>query len=157
MCEGNFCLSGAAGRRPGGGRVHVFHRPSGDPDSDGAAASDWQRLDTIELPTTVRFVDYSSLSVRGERITVASQESSALWVGRLHPDRWEVADAGTIYLFPRAFDGGLLYRSIEGISWLGPRRVVAVSDRLHADHAEAGPRDKEQMLHIFDLPSEPGV
>jgi hypothetical protein len=142
MCEGNFCRAGAEGRRPGGGRVHVFRR----------GRKEWRREETIELPAGVAFVDYSSLSVRGERITVASQESSALWVSRLLPDVWRVSAPGTIFLFPRAIDGSLLYRSIEGISWLGPDRIAAVSDRLHARPGEAGPHDKEQMLHIFDLP-----
>jgi hypothetical protein len=41
----------------------------------------WRLIETIRLPASLPFTDYSSVSVRGERIAVVSQESSALWVG----------------------------------------------------------------------------
>jgi hypothetical protein len=137
MPEGNRGRAGAEGKRPGGGRVYVFRRHR----------SDWRRVDTIRLPESVQFVDYASLSVHREAITVVSQESSAVWVGRLRPDRWEVVDDGTVYLFPRAANGSPLYRSMEGISWLGPRRIATVSDRL-----PDRPDPRQRMVHIFDLP-----
>jgi hypothetical protein len=180
LSEGNLGLAGKAGRRPGGGRIHVFRR----------GRIDWEPVDTIDLPSSVRFVDYSSLSVLDGALAVVSQESSALWVGALLPDRWEVADAGTSYDFPRAPTGEMIYRTVEGVSWMGPRRVVAVSDRANrrarkqerlalrrsgrgdADHVHTRDQratrrhqkdredaqtlqeaaSKEQMVHVFDLP-----
>src|SRR5436309_3142375 len=83
-----------AGRVPGGGRIHVFQR----------GPRDWDRVATIRLPETVQFTDYSGIAVAGERIAVLSQESSALWLGRLAPDGWQVTDAGVSYALPRAAD-----------------------------------------------------
>ena len=89
MCEGNNCLDGRAGRRPGrrpGARVRRGRRP--------LACG----IDTIRLPASLPFTDYSSVSVRGERIAVVSQESSALWVGWLSSSTWDVADDGATYI-----------------------------------------------------------
>jgi hypothetical protein len=146
LCEGNLCLSGKQGRTPGGGRIQVFRR----------GEQHWQQVATLRLPTSLLFVDYSSLSVRGDEITVVSQRSSALWVGRLEPDRWEIADDGVTYTFPRGEAGKIVYRTVEGVSWLGPRRVVTVSDKdddKHGGGPGCGPTGKEQMVHIFDLPA----
>ena len=55
----------------------------------------------IRLPTTLSFEDYSSIAADGERLAVVSQVASALWVGRLVPSGWEVADEGVTYRFPR--------------------------------------------------------
>jgi hypothetical protein len=143
LCEGNFGLGGQAGRRPGGGRIHVFARPD--------AERDWGRLATIELPPSVEFADYSGISVTGDRIAVVSQESSALWVGRLHPQRWEVLDEGRSYLFPRDQRGRIVYGNIEGISWLGDGSLVVVSDRAKRTQP-ARMRAKDQSVHIFELP-----
>ena len=146
LCEGNLCLSGKAGRTPGGGRIQVFRR----------GEQHWQQVATLRLPESLLFVDYSSLSVRGDEIIVVSQQSSALWVGRLEPDRWDVAGTGVTYGFPRGPAGDVVYRTVEGVAWLGSRRVVTVSDKDDDKHGRAGgPTGKEQMVHIFDLDDEP--
>jgi hypothetical protein len=155
LCEGNLCLSGKQGRVPGGGRIQVFRR--GGPGGRQGGRRHWRQVATLRLPASLMFVDYSSLAVRGDEITVVSQQSSALWVGRLEPDRWEIADAGATYSFPRRPDGEVVYRTVEGVSWLGPRRVVTVSDKDDKDDKDDGeragaPTDKEQMVHLFDLP-----
>ena len=80
LCEGNRCQGGAAGRVPGGGRIHVFQR----------GRHHWDRVAKIRLPETVLFVDYSGIAVNGDRIAVVSQVSSALWVGNLAPSGWQV-------------------------------------------------------------------
>jgi hypothetical protein len=141
LCEGNFCRGGQVGRRPGGGRIHVF--------AEGEQG--WNRLHTIHLPTSLRFTDYSGLSVAGDRVAVVSQESSALWVGRLHPDRWEVVDDGTTYLFPRDRRGRTTYGTIEGVSWLTPGSFAVVSDRVKPTQP-ARMRAKDQSVHVFALP-----
>ncbi len=143
LCEGNLGRGGKAGRRPGGGRVHVFTQHAGG----------WDRVDTVALPAGLWFTDYSGISVSGEQIAVVSQESSALWVGRLHPDRWEVVDDGTTYMFPRDCRGRTLYGNIEGVSWLSERSLVVVSDRAKRSRQPTRVRAKDQSVHVFELPA----
>ena len=145
LCEGNRCQGGAEGRVPGGGRIQVFRR--GD--------RQWDRVATIRLPETVLFQDYSGIAVAGGRIAVVSQESSALWVGNLAPDGWEVTDAGMSYALPRPADGSIVYGTAEGVSWMAPDQVVMVSDKAKPDQ-DPRCRAKDQSIHIFRIPaSEP--
>ena len=53
LCEGNKCQSGNKGREPGNGRVQVFEK----------AKKRWSHIDTIKLPKSVGFVDYSGMSL----------------------------------------------------------------------------------------------
>ena len=142
LCEGNRCRAGAEGRRPGGGRVQVFAR----------GPRRWDRIATIRLPGSLWFEDYSSLSVAGDRVAVVSQESSALWVGRLAPSRWELADEGTVYGFPRDADGRTVYCTVEGVSWVAADQVVVVSDKAKPGSQPKRCRDKDQSIHVFALP-----
>ena len=145
LCEGNKGKGGAAGRVPGGGRVQVFRR----------GHRDWDRVGAIRLPGTVLFTDYSGIAVAGDRIAVVSEESSALWIGRLAPDDWEVTDAGTSYALPRAADGSIVYGTAEGVSWMAPDQVVMVSDKAKRGHHRRY-RAKDQSIHVFRIPpSEP--
>jgi hypothetical protein len=142
LCEGNRCKGGEEGKRPGGGRIHVFRR--------GKAR--WKMAATIRLPKEVDFVDYASVAVSGDRIAVVSQSSRRLWIGTLDADRFTVA-SGTIYDFPRDDDGHEVYRNVEGVSWLSEDRLVMVSDRAEEDEGRA----KERSLHVFALPAEAGA
>jgi len=141
LCEGNRCRAGSKGRRPGGGRIQVLERHG----------KVWRPVATIKLPRSVEFEDYSALSIRGERIAVASQQTSRLWLGTLRRGDWTIAGAGRQYDFPRTRKGKLLYSTVEGISWLPDGTFVAVSDLTKAGHpgrCEA----KGQSIHIFRLP-----
>jgi hypothetical protein len=140
LCEGNRCKGGKAGRRPGGGRIHVFRR--------GPLV--WKREATIRLPKDVDFVDYASVAVRGDRIAVVSQSSSALWIGRLATTGFAVEESGTIYEFPRDADHRVVYGTVEGVSWLTDDRLVMVSDRAEGNTPA---RAKDRSLHVFRLPS----
>ena len=142
LCEGNRCRGGEEGRRPGGGRVHVFVE---GPDR-------WEREHTIRLPAGLHFTDYSSISVSGDRVAVVSQDSSALWVGRLSPSSWDLLDAGQTYSFPRDPHGRTLYGTVEGVSWLADDEVVVVSDRAKPTQPSRF-RDKDQSVHLFALPA----
>ncbi|HTT55311.1 MAG TPA: hypothetical protein VMH35_28300 [Streptosporangiaceae bacterium] len=144
LCEGNRCEGGAAGRVPGGGRIHVFRR----------GRHHWDRVGKIRLPETVLFVDYSGITVDGDRIAVISQVSSALWVGTLAPSSWQVTDAGTSYVLPRDADGGILYGTAEGVSWIAPDQVVMVSDKAKPEQDHRC-RAKDQSIHIFRVPPPP--
>jgi hypothetical protein len=141
LCEGNRCRGGDDGRVPGGGRIHVF-RPG-----DGQ----WERVGKIQLPETVLFEDYSGIAVDGDRIAVISQVSSALWLGRLAPSGWEVAGDGICYALPRGADGGIVYGTAEGVSWMGPDQLVMVSDKAKPEQ-DPRCRDKDQSIHIFRVP-----
>jgi hypothetical protein len=142
LCEGNRCAGGAAGRVPGGGRLHVFVR----------GRRHWDRVGKIRLPETVLFEDYSGVAVAGDRIAVVSQVSSALWVGRLAPSSWEIAGAGTVYALPRGAAGEIVYGTAEGVSWISPDQVVMVSDKAKPDQ-DRRCRAKDQSIHIFRIPA----
>jgi hypothetical protein len=141
MCEGNRCRSGDAGRRPGGGRVHVFVEDS----------SRWRRIDTIDLPTNLPFTDFSGISVSGDRIVVVSQECSAMWIGQLSPSQWAIADDGVVYNFPRDRHGRIRYGNVEGVSWLDERTLAVVSDRAKREQPKRV-RATDQSVHLFALP-----
>ena len=103
-------------------------------------------------PGDRRFTDYSGISVAGDRVAIVSQESSALWVGRLAPSSWELVDAGTTYLFPRDERGRIRYGTVEGVCWLGEDEVVVVSDRAKPTQPRRL-RATDQSVHRFALPA----
>jgi hypothetical protein len=146
LCEGNKCKSGNTGVQPGKGRIQVFQR----------AAENWEYVGTIKLPKAVRFKDYSSLDLRNGHLTVISQVSSAMWVGRLRAqpaglkDLFE--DDGQLFLFPRDDKDRIIYCNLEGVAWLGNDRLVVVSDKGKADQPRRCAR-KDQSIHIFRLPA----
>lgn len=146
LCEGNRCRAGKKGRRPGGGRIQVLER----------RGNVWRTVATIKLPRSVKFEDYSALAIRGERIAVASQQTSRLWLGKLRRRDWTIEGAGRQYDFPRTKRGKILYKTVEGISWLSDETFVAVSDLTkegHPGRCEA----KDQSIHIFRLPRSGSV
>jgi hypothetical protein len=90
------------------------------------------------------------VAIRGDRIAVLSQRSSALWVGTFSPGSWEIADDDTCYNLPRDEKGRIQYATAEGVSWLDNNHLVVVSDKAK-DH-EPHWRAKERRVHIFALP-----
>jgi hypothetical protein len=138
LCEGNRCRGGVEGRRPGGGRIHIFQR----------GPHHWTHVDVIRLPKDVHFVDYASVAVSGDRIAVVSQSSSALWIGKLAAKGFAVEDGGTIYRFPRDAQDRVVYGNVEGVSWLSGDRLVMVSDKAEKNSPV---RAKERSLHVFAL------
>src|SRR5258705_267583 len=82
ICEGNRCRAGRAGRKPGGGRLHVLQ----------CSRKLWKPVARIKLPRTAAFEDYSAVSLRGRRLAVLSQQSSRLWIGTLRFGDWAIAD-----------------------------------------------------------------
>lgn len=141
LCEGNRCRAGRKGRRPGGGRIQVLER----------RGKVWGPVATIKLPRSVEFEDYSALAIRGERIAVASQQASRLWVGTLRRSDWTIDGAGRQYDLPRTKKGKLLYSTVEGISWLRDGTFVAVSDRTKPGHPGRCAA-QDQSIHVFRLP-----
>jgi hypothetical protein len=148
LCEGNLCKSGSAGRDPGKGRIQVFRRTDGD----------WQHAGTIKLPSSVLFEDYASLDLRDRYVTVISQVSSAMWVGRVQSDPAGLDDLfeeeSRTFLFPRDKQGRIIYCNLEGVTWLPDRRLVVVSDKAKADEQASRCTRKDQSIHIFRLPAQ---
>jgi len=143
LCEGNKCKCGAKGRKPGGGRIQLFEKRK----------KRWSHLDTIALPPSMPFVDYSGMSIDNDRVAVVSQVNSMLWVGHFQESSWTFRDEGKLYEFPRSDDGSILYGNIEGVAWIGPARVVAVSDRRKkSSQPDKRLSEKDQSVHIFALP-----
>jgi hypothetical protein len=142
LCEGNKCHGGTLGRKPGGGRIHVLQR----------AGECWEPVAKLKLPKAVRFEDYASLDVVDGRVAVVSQMSAALWVGRLRPSEWAFEDDGQVYAFPANAEGQPVYCNAEGVAWLSPNQIVVVSDRAKPGEQPKKCRDKEQSLHVFNLP-----
>lgn len=134
--EGNH----GKGRRHGGGRVDVFTRAK-----DGS----WESSHAIRLPKKAEFDDYAALSYRFRQIVVVSQESARLWVARIDQKTNKVVPgSGVLYRFPSKS-----YGNIEGIAWLTPDTLVAVSDRVKSNQpARCGAKD--QSIHIFQIPAE---
>jgi hypothetical protein len=141
LCEGNRCRAGRAGRKPGGGRIHVLQR----------SGTLWKPVARIKLPKTVTFEDYSAVALRGRRIAVLSQQSSRLWIGTLRFGDWTIADKGKTYEFPRTKKGRIKYRTLEGLCWLTDRSFVCVSD-LAKRHDRRRCRKRDQSIHLFKLP-----
>jgi hypothetical protein len=143
LCEGNKCKCGAKGRKPGGGRVQVFRKKRKR-----------AHMATIALPTALPFVDYSGMSIDHGRVAVVSQVNSMLWVGQFDEAGWTWRDAGQLYQFPRSEGGKIRYGNIEGVAWISPTRIVTVSDRRKKkNQPDKGLSDKDQSVHIFEIPS----
>ncbi|MER5253339.1 MULTISPECIES: hypothetical protein [unclassified Streptomyces] len=141
LCEGNRCEGGKKGRTPGGGRIQVFRK----------GGKRWINTGTIQLPKSLPFEDYASVSVRDGRIAVLSQASSALWVGRISTKKWQV-DEGTVYRLPTDGKGRTVYGNPEGVSWVSADHVVIVSDRAKKGAENSRFREKDQSIHLFLIP-----
>jgi hypothetical protein len=141
LCEGNRCRAGRAGRKPGGGRIHLLQR-------SGAL---WKPVARIKLPESVTFEDYSAMSLRGRRLAVLSQQYTRLWIGTIRFDDWTIADKGHTYEFPRTKNGKIEYATLEGLCWLTDRSFVCVSD-VAKPPSKKRHRKKDQSLHVFKLP-----
>ena len=144
LCEGNRCRCGKKGREPGGGRIQIFEKKR----------QLWSHAGTIKLPTTVPFIDYSGMSIDNGRVAVVSQMNSMMWVGQFDEASWTWHDDGQLYNFPRNADDSIHYGNIEGVAWLGPDRIVAASDRRKkSTQPDKSLSEKDQSIHIFDIPA----
>jgi hypothetical protein len=141
LCEGNRCCAGSKGRKRGGGRIQVLQRKG----------TLWRPVARIKLPRSVKFEDYSSVSLRGNRIGVVSQMTAKLWIGTLRTRDWTIAGSGRIYDFPRKRSGQPKYCTLEGMCWLSDRTFVMVSD-LSKSHYPGICHKSDQSIFIFSLP-----
>jgi hypothetical protein len=94
------------------------------------------------------------MSIDNGRVAIVSQVNSMLWVGQFDEAGWTWRSAGEIYEFPRSGDGTIRYGNIEGVGWITRTRIVAVSDkRKKKNQPDEGLAEKDQSVHIFDIPS----
>src|SRR5688572_32639588 len=107
----------------------------------------WHSIARIKLPRHVNFKDFAGLALRGDRLAVVSQESSRVWIGRLRAGQWIITGRGRIYDFPRTKKGKKLYYTVEGISWLSPTTLVAMSDLSKKKHPKLSTKT-DQSIHV---------
>ena len=141
LCEGNRCRAGKKGKKPGGGRIQVLQ----------CRGTVWKPVARIKLPASVEFEDYSAVALRGRRIAVLSQRTSALWVGTLDTKHWSITGEGKTYGFPLTRKGKPKYCTLEGLCWLSDRSFVMVSD-LSKAHYHGRCSKTDQSIHVFSLP-----
>jgi uncharacterized protein YjiK len=123
----------------GSGRIDVFERSR-----DGS----WKPSREIYLPKQAEFEDYAALSYRDGKIAVVSQASARLWVAEIdEKQRNVVRGSSAIYRFPNKS-----YGNVEGIAWLTPDTLIAVSDRKKAQQPSRC-AEKDQSIHIFRIPA----
>ena len=140
LCEGNDCDGKSVGKRPGNGRIKVFVRED----------DEMKYRASIDLPRSLPFVDFSGMDIRDGVLAVVSQETSALWVGRLDPENWRIEGEGEVYDFPKESDGAVSYCNVEGVSWIDATTLVVVSD-AKKDEQLPPCAAKEQSIHVFRL------
>jgi len=143
LCEGNKCKSGKQGSKPGGGRVQLFEKKK----------KRWAHRDTIKLPPSLPFEDYSAMAIEEGRAAVVSQVNSMLWIGRFDEDTWSWRDAGQLYDFPRSGTGSIMYGNVEGVDWVDAGRIVTVSDKRKKKQPDRKLSEKDQSIHLFDVPT----
>ena len=164
LCEGNFCeQNGQRGKVAGNGRIVVMAR------EDGPEGCRWRTVKMLELPSSVKFVDYSAFAVHHstKAVAVTSQENSQVWIGELSGGSDGAFDPtkatfteGTVYDFPRSSGAcEVQYCNIEGIHWVStaegktPQMLVAVSDKMKSKGRQpATCFEKDQSVHLFTLP-----
>ena len=142
LCENNSCKDDDS--PVGEGRVKVLSLVDGV----------WATQASLKLPESVAFLNYSDLAIRDNgdgsfTAAVVSHKSSALWLGKLTTSPWALTGPSTFYVFPRSAEGTVQYCSVEGITFLGPSVLAAVSDK---SDGSAPCTDEEESIHIFQLP-----
>lgn len=164
LCEGNHC-SESKGKDAGNGRVVVMAYEEG---KDGCF---WKTVRVLDLPPSLRFVDYSAIAIHHstQSVAITSQENSQVWVGKLDggsDGEFEPLVAkfseGATYDFPRSDSScEVIYCNVEGIHWISeaaeggkmPGTLVAVSDKMKSKGRQpAACHDKDQSVHLFAMP-----
>jgi hypothetical protein len=141
LCEGFDCTSSHGGSG-GRGAIRIMAQ----------SGSSWSAASTLlRLPAAVSFKDYSDLALLPNldgtyQVAVTSQESKALWVGRLSGTSWSFLDDGTIYPMPSSD-----YCNVEGVTFLSASRVALVSDMSDPQSDPSNCNNKDEMAHVFDL------
>ncbi|OII77988.1 hypothetical protein cand_037960 [Cryptosporidium andersoni] len=121
----------------------------------------WKTVRMIEVPSEVKFQDYSSIDVKGSKVAITSQEDSAVWIGNINygdgefldPQKLSLIAGGKTYYFPRDYDCDYKYCNIEGVSFISDNLIVTVSDKMKKNKRQS-PKclEKDQSVHVFSIP-----
>lgn len=130
LCGGYKCKRGKAGRKPGGGRVHVFY----------PGPSRWDPVRRINLPKSVPFEGFSSMTLQENRLLVVAQGSPEIWIGDLDADSLDLIDDGTIYELPHDELGDPLVGNVSGVAWVDQHTILVTAN---------GP---SPQFHILSIP-----
>ncbi|CAG9462489.1 unnamed protein product [Pedinophyceae sp. YPF-701] len=155
LCEGNHCEGGEKGMEKGNGKAVLLEF------GDDYETCVMTVVKTVDLPATAFFTDYSAMAIQFDdpgpikRVVVASQADSELWLGRIDLDKFEFVDEDSEVLhFPRTPEHcEVQYCNVEGVKWLGDRRLAVVSDKAKRTQSYLC-TTKEEMLHAFALPEK---
>jgi hypothetical protein len=159
LCEGNHC-SEKNKDDIGHGRVVLMRKEM------TSSGCQWSTIRTINIPKTAAFLDYSAMALEKStgRIAVVSQEESQLWLGQLlgldqSSGLWDIDamefdhDLGMVYDFPKNDDCETIYCNVEGVHWINPDMVMAVSDKMKGKGKQSFRCfDKDQSVHVFVFP-----
>lgn len=149
LCEGNHCEGGKKGRDAGNGRIVVMKK-----EGEGVAC-EWKTQYVMKIPKSAKFVDYSDIAIRGNRVAIVSQESSQLWLGEIDtsdPSAFELSGDRVLH-FPRDHSCHIQYCNIEGIHFLTDELLAAASDKMKSKgKQDFRCLDKDQSVHVFVLP-----
>jgi hypothetical protein len=142
LCQNNDCKR--EDTPPGRGRALLLSWAGGV----------WTTQATLKLPESAKFVSYSDLALRSNEdgtyaVAVVSRKSSALWLGTLSTSTWAFTGPSTFYVFPRTADGKVKYCSVEGVTFLGPSLLAAVSDK--SDDGKPC-TETQESIHLFQMP-----
>lgn len=142
LCENNNCKDDDS--PAGEGRALLLTR----------GEQGWVTQARLKLLESVAFLNYSDLALSSNgdgsyAVAVVSHKSSALWLGTLSTSPWGFTGPSTFYTFPRSSQGEISYCSVEGITFLGPNVLAAVSDESDGSEPCA---DEEESIHVFRMP-----
>jgi len=168
LCEGNHCDAGKKGKDSGNGRIILIEFEPVNISKSYQYLNDvgidcmYKSIETYKLPKYIDFVDYSAMQFRKTKnknnkfdVVVVSQESSAIWVGKVE---WSLNngpdfDDGKIYEFPKGGNCETMFCNVEGVAFDDNNQFVMVSDATK--HKGKQPwicSEKDQSVHIFKLP-----
>lgn len=111
--------------------------------------SEWQLKRMLEVPESHLMKDFAAMSLSGDRLAIASQESSRLWLGRIEVENWTLHHERTLG-FPRTTKGKVKYGNIEGVAFLGESRLVTVSDKRKKRQPKRV-RKHDQSIQVFEI------
>jgi len=142
LCENNDCKDDDSS--PGEGRVRLL----------SSVAGVWTSQKSLKLPESAGFLNYSDIALQSNgdgkyTALVVSRKSSLLWLGTLSTSDWAFTGPSTFYTFPHDADGAVQYCSVEGVTFLGPSVIAAVSDKSDGSKPCT---DREESIHIFQMP-----
>ncbi|UJR20022.1 hypothetical protein I4U23_023156 [Adineta vaga] len=162
LCEANKCDHTSASGNDG--RIVVLEKKQATAKRECV----WQPVSTVDLPSSVRFTDYSAISIYHQEsrklptyVAVTSQVNSQLWIGRINEIdekpffEFSQLNKNTVYNLPRttetASECQIKYCNIEGVAWRGKNQLILVSDKAKAEQG-AHCIEKDQSVHYLVLP-----